>query len=129
MNLYSRYTESLLNRLCSLKTINDKEIYLAPYSIPNSFKGTDGKTVNMYNQGFSVRAEGVKLELAYDKDNTDLPPTERVENATGDMVTSRVKRVNFLLEKALEKMNSSTKKVESKNTPVLEEEDEGSLPF
>lgn len=106
MNLYSKYSETLLNRLASLNEVNSKQLLLSPYSIPNTFPGLDGKNITMYNQGFSVKSEGVKVGVAYDKDSKDLPPTEKLQDAQGNDTTSRVKRVNFLFEKASAKFTA-----------------------
>lgn len=127
MNLYSKYSENLLNRLCSLDVINDKELLLTPYAIPNTFNGTDGTVVNIYNQGVSVRAAGVKVELAFDHKNEALPKTERVQDAQGNDTTSRVKRINFLFDKVASKFKTAT--VGSESGPVMDESEDSDLPF
>lgn len=97
---YSKYTENLLNRLI-LTSPNDS-VYFFPYAIPADMKDENGKELKFYNQGVSVQVNSKKILPKYNKDNNytvggaELPKTERVENAEGETVTSRVKRVNFL---------------------------------
>lgn len=128
MSFYSKYAENLLNRLAGVKNIEDVEFTLAPYAIPNSFKDEKtNKTIEFYNQGFSVRAEGVKLEVAFKNDNKDLPPTERLQDAKGNDVTSRVKRVNFLYDNVLSKFNKPADASQGVSNDF--DDDEDSLPF
>lgn len=129
VGLYTKYTENLLNRLNSLSNISDKEITLAPYSIPNTFTGRDGNNVTMYNQGFSIKAEGVKLEVKYKNDNPALPKTEIVQDAQGNDTTSRVKRINFLLEEALGKLGNVSQKYLDTGVDVTDLTDDSDLPF
>ena len=131
MNLYSKYTENLLNRLTSLESWNDKNLTLSPYSISNTFPDKKtGKPVSIYNQGFSVRVEGVKVEVFYKNDDKKLPPTELVQDAQGNDTVSRVKRINFLFEQAMSKFSSTATNTTSSQKDVdLEDDDESQLPF
>lgn len=131
MNLYSKYSENLLNRLISLDSWNDKNLTLSPYSISNTFPDKKtGKPVSTYNQGFSVKVEGVKLEVAYKHDDKNLPPTELVQDAQGNDMVSRVKRINFLFEQAMSKFSSTATNTTSSQKDVdLEDDDESQLPF
>lgn len=128
MNLYSRYTENLLNRLNKLSKINNTVLSISPYSIPQTFKGKEGNDISIYNQGFSIKVNGNKLEVAYTNDDKDLPPTERVQDTQGNDTTSRVKRINFLLDKALGKFNPNETPSTTPPVDVDENEDDG-LPF
>lgn len=99
---YGKYTENLLGRLI-LTSPNDS-VYFFPYAIPSDSKDDQGKEFKFYNQGVSIQVGGKKIGQKYNKDNSykvngkELPLTERVQNAEGEMVTSRVKRVDFLYE-------------------------------
>ncbi len=99
--LYGKYTENLLSRLVSVKPTDS--IYFYPYAIPSTSKDeATGKEFSFYNQGVSITVAGKKIPSAYNKDNDykvngkELPKTERIANAEGELVTSRVNRVNFL---------------------------------
>jgi hypothetical protein len=125
--LYGKYTENLLNRLV-LTSPNDS-VYFFPYAIPAEMKDDQGKDFKFYNQGVSVQVSGKKILPKYNKDNNytingiTLPPTERVENAEGEMVTSRVKRINFLWAEFISKFGNiapvSATKTENKATPTM----------
>ncbi len=97
---YGKYTENLLGRLVLAKPTDS--IYFFPYAIPSTSKDDSGKEFSFYNQGVSIQVDGKKIGQKYNKDNKytvdgkALPLTERVQNAEGEMVTSRVKRVDFL---------------------------------
>lgn len=99
---YGKYTENLLGRLILTKP-NDS-VYFFPYAIPSDSKDDQGKDFKFYNQGVSIQVGGKKIGQKYNKDNNytvdgkELPKTERVQNAEGEMVTSRVKRVDFLYQ-------------------------------
>lgn len=99
---YGKYTENLLNRLVSVSPKDS--VYFFPYAIPSESKDDKGKDFKFYNQGVSIQINGKKVLPKYNKDNNYtvngviLPLTERVQNAEGEMVTSRVKRVDFLYE-------------------------------
>lgn len=111
--LYSKYAENLLNRLCGLSDF--KGIYLSPYAIPNEFEVEEKgkkKTVKNFNQGFSVKQDG-KVEMKYKHDNKDLPKTERVKNPSdGKLMTSRIARIDFLLDEVLLKFGEVSPKAE-----------------
>ena len=99
---YGKYTENLLGRLIAVNS--QDSIYFFPYAIPSESKDDQGKEFKFYNQGVSIQVGGKKILPKYNKDNNYtvngaiLPLTERVQNAEGEMVTSRVKRVDFLYE-------------------------------
>lgn len=93
VKFYSKYTENILNRICNLKSL--QKLMLVPYSIPSEYEG-----LKFYNQGASIILNGVKTDSKYNKDN-GLPALEKVQDAEGKDVTSRVKRINFLFEKAM----------------------------
>lgn len=97
---YGKYTENLLGRLVSVNPTDS--IYFFPYAIPSESKDDQENDFKFYNQGVSIQVDGKKVGQKYNKDNSYtvngkiLPLTERVQNAEGDMVTSRVKRIDFL---------------------------------
>lgn len=97
---YGKYTENLLGRLVLAQPTNS--VYFFPYAIPSTSKDDSGKEFSFYNQGVSIQVGGKKIGQKYNKDNSytvdgkALPLTERVQNAEGEMVTSRVKRIDFL---------------------------------
>jgi len=99
---YGKYTENLLGRLILTKPSDS--VYFFPYAIPSESKDDQGKDFKFYNQGVSIQVGGKKIGQKYNKDNNytvngkELPKTERVQNAEGEMVTSRVRRVDFLYE-------------------------------
>ena len=99
---YGKYTENLLGRL--LLTSPNDSVYFFPYAIPSDSKDDQGNEFKFYNQGVSIQVGGKKIGQKYNKDNNytvdgkELPKTERVQNAEGEMVTSRVKRVDFLYQ-------------------------------
>jgi hypothetical protein len=103
VKLYSQYAENLLNRLCNIDSFDG--LRLAPYAIPNSFQDEGGKKVLYYVQGVSVN-NGAKIEPKYAYDSTEMPKTERIKGADGKMVTSRVARIDFLLEQVQAKIGS-----------------------
>ena len=114
VKLYSQYAENLLNRLCNLDSFDG--LRLAPYAIPNSFEDENKKKVLYYIQGISVNSDG-KIEPKYSYDSTEMPKTERIKGADGKMVTSRVARVDFLLEKVQAKLGSDLVEVKSDELP------------
>jgi hypothetical protein len=106
IKLYSKYSENILNRLCTLSSFD--KVYLAPYAIPNEFEIEENgrkKKIKNFNQGFSVKVNNVKIDMKYKHDNVDLPKTERIEDGDGNLSTSRVKRINFLLAEANSRFN------------------------
>jgi single-stranded DNA-binding protein len=130
---YSKYTENILNRLCNIKSLSS-EMAFTPYSIPASFE-IEGKNINMYNQGVSIRVGGDKVEVKYNKDAPGkMPDTERVMNSEGKEQTSRVKRINFLFDevtKRLSELEVKAKQPATAEAPVgaQVEEDDDDLPF
>lgn len=135
---YSKYTENILNRFCNMKNITEQMTF-TPYAIPSEFE-IEGNTINMYNQGVSLKLKGVKVESKYAKETLgDMPGTERVMNSEGKEQTSRVKRINFLFDEVMSKFNKSEKSVPSKEAPASSAttqapaetatEDEDDLPF
>lgn len=95
---YSKYTENLLNRLLALTTIG--ELTFSPYSMPDTYTPEGQKEIKYYNSGISVKMGGEKIKPFYTGETVkDMPETERMKNAEGKMVTSRVARVDFLFEK------------------------------
>lgn len=109
---YGKYTENLLSRLVQVNPTDS--IYFFPYAIPSTSKDDQGNEFSFYNQGVSVQVNKNKIGLKYNKENNytvngkALPPTERVQNAEGEMVTSRVKRVDFLYAEFSEKFANLT---------------------
>ena len=92
VKFYSKYTENLLNRL--LNTNANQEFVFFPYQIPSEAE-IDGVNKKFYNQGVSLKANGVKIDSKYKADNKDLPPTEQIK-VQGKPQTSRDKRLDFL---------------------------------
>lgn len=138
---YGKYTENLLGRL--LLTKPSDSVYFFPYAIPSDAKDEQGKEFKFYNQGVSIQVGGKKVGQKYSKDNdykvggVELPKTERLQNAEGEMVTSRVKRVDFLynefitLFSNLETTPPKTEVHKNSTPPVtnFKEEEHSDLPF
>jgi len=103
-DFYGKISADLLNRLVNAPV--EKELNFRPYSIPSDFKDDKGVTINFYNAGVSIKNEGVKVERAFKRDN-GLPSSEQIEDANGEMQTSRVKQVNFLWSKIEGKFSSA----------------------
>lgn len=130
IKFYSKYTENLLNRLINVANLGNN-LTFTPYAIPAEFE-IEGKTVKVYNQGVSVREDGVKVENKYRAGDEKLPPTEQIQTAEGKSQTSRVKRINFLFDELMSKYQKTEKPVEktsTKKTIEVEEEDDSDLPF
>ena len=94
-DFYGKVCADFLNRLLNVNPEN--QLNFRPYSIPSSFEGDKG-TINFFNAGVSIKDNGTKIERAFKKDN-GLPATKQVQNAKGEMETSRVEQINFLWEK------------------------------
>lgn len=128
---YSKYTENILNRLANIGSLKD-ELVFTPYSIPADFE-IEGTRINMYNQGVSIRSEGEKVEVKYNKDNPGkMPDTERVTNSEGKEQTSRVKRINFLFDEVTSKFSSTeakSKTTSEKPASANTADDDDDLPF
>lgn len=92
IKFYSKYAENLLNRL--LNTNSSNELTFFPYAIPTEAE-IDGKNRKFYNQGISLKVNGVKVEPKYKADDKELPPTEQVK-VQGKATTSRDARLDFL---------------------------------
>lgn len=116
MKFYSKYTENILNRL--INAPQGAELTFFPYSIPNTAEMPDGKKLNFYTQGVSLKANGTKIEPKYKNDDAELPATEQVK-VQGKTTTSRDARLDFLYNKFSEMFTPSeaAPKTES-NTPV-----------
>lgn len=97
---YGKVSADFLNRLSSLKTL-EGVLAFSPYSIPSKFTTSDGKEIEFYQSGVSIKRNGEKVVRGYKKDE-GLPDSERVQDANGNDVTSRVKQINWLWEKVLE---------------------------
>jgi|TARA_B110000908_G_C10196087_1_gene422971 hypothetical protein len=94
---YSKYTENALNRLLSLRKMG--VLTFSPYSMPDTYTPEGGDMIKYYNSGISIKMDGEKVTPFYTGATIgDMPPTERVQDAEGKTVTSRVKRVSFLFE-------------------------------
>jgi len=141
---YGKYTENLLSRLVQVNPSDS--IYFFPYAIPSNSKDDQGNEFSFYNQGVSVQVNKNKIGSKYNKENNYtvngklLPATERVQNAEGEMVTSRVKRVDFLYAEFSEKFSNLTPPAKteiSKAIPAeafepatnVKEDDYQDLPF
>lgn len=112
---YGKVSANLLNRLLFLDTL-DKELVLSPYAIPSEFTTPEGKKINFYQSGVSVKDGNTKIKQAYYTEQ-GLPSTEQVQNAEGKMVTSRVKQINWLWDK-LQERTTGEPPIESTNTPA-----------
>lgn len=96
VKLYSKYAENLLNRIAN-STPNTK-LRFTPYAIPNDYVPDQRKPfekIKYYISGVSLKYGLEKINPKFKHE--DLPPTERIMNNEGVETTSRVKRVNFLL--------------------------------
>jgi len=101
---YGKTGSDFMNRLLALQ--GKTAIKFTPYQIPTENE-IEGKKIKYYNMGVSLKEGGEKIKGAFNKDN-GLPLSERVQNSEGQMVTSRVKLINFLWEKLLTKYNTPT---------------------
>lgn len=96
-NFYGKYSNDILNRLLSANL--SQNITFRPYSIPSEYAPEAGSVVKYNAQGVGMIQLGEKVPQAFNKEN-GLPPTERVKNPTnGEMITSRVNRIDFLWNK------------------------------
>lgn len=125
VKFYNKYVENFLNRLIN---INSNKLSLSPYSIPSEYEGK-----RFYNQGVVVYEDGSKVGPAIE--SKDLPQVEEVTNADGTTSFSRVKRIDFIWKKAMEKWEQINK-VEPSPVPASvadsfldDEDDGGDLPF
>ena len=99
MKFYSKYAENILNRLCNLDGLDN--ITLSPYAIPADMEVTENgkpKRVKYYNQGISLYRNKNKIAAKYTYESTEIPKSERVKNHDGKMVTSRVNRIDALVD-------------------------------
>lgn len=131
--MYSRYSENFLNRLSNLKNIETLNIKLRPYAMPTEFDGTDGNKIKMYSQGISVYVDGDKVEIKYNHENKKLPALQKFKNSQGKMETSRVDRVDFLLNDVLSNFNKNNvgthNEVINNSEAMDNEEEDDDLPF
>jgi hypothetical protein len=100
IDFYSKYSESLLNTLCSLS--NPRGITLRPFQ----FKSEELYNGNAYYiTGISIfeHLEDKPLKKTYL--NEDLPPVEEMTDNKGQTVISRVKRINFLFDQAVKNIS------------------------
>ena len=125
---YGKVSADFLNRLLNVENLKGQELSFSPYSIPSSYTPEGGKEVKFYQSGVSVKNSEGKVERAL-KANDGLPSSERVQNAEGQMVTSRVKQVNFLWEKLQSNLESSTPTATNKPLSKQEPVEVDSLPF
>lgn len=130
---YSKYTENILNRLANAKSLTSN-LTFTPYSMATEFTVEEtGQNIKMYNQGVSLRLNGEKIDVKYNKDNPGkMPATERVMNSEGKEQTSRVKRINFLFDEVTKKFSevevkSAPSKVEAQAT--VDDDNDDDLPF
>ncbi len=105
VKFYSKYAENLLNRL--LNTDAKQEFVFFPYQISSEAE-IDGVSRKFYNQGVSLRADGVKIDSKYKSDNKNFPPTEQIK-VQGKPQTSRDKRLDFLYENFCKHFDNSVK--------------------
>ena len=129
---YGKYSEDVINRL--LNADLNIETKFIPYAVPHEFVPEGKKRkVTFFYSGVALRQNGEKIEVKYDAKNEDLPSTERIKNAEGLLVTSRVDRVDFLWEKLQEKLKDfqpSQPEVELKSEkPDIEDMEDDDLPF
>jgi hypothetical protein len=94
-DFYGKVCADLLNRLLSVNPAS--ELNFRPYSIPSSFD-LNGKTINFYSSGVSIKDAGVKIDRKYKGKDSGLPATAQVQNSKGEDETSRVAQINFLWE-------------------------------
>lgn len=109
-DFYGKVCADFLNRLLSVNPAN--EINFRPYSIPASAE-INGRTIEYYNSGVSMKDAGVKTERFLKGENSGLPRTVQITNAKGEQETSRVEQINFLWEKVAAKFSigSTTQEV------------------
>lgn len=123
IKFYTKYVENLLNRIIN---INSHNLSFSPYSIPSEWEGK-----KFYSQGIVIYEDGHKVQGSIKAE--DLPPVEEVLNTDGTKAYSRVKRINFLFEKAMERFNSLAPVIETAPAAALIDEsdfdDDGDLPF
>ncbi len=122
---YGKTGSDFMNRLLALQNRNG--IKFTPYQIPTENE-IDGKNIKYYNMGVSLRENGEKIKGAFNKEN-GLPGSERVQNAEGQMVTSRVKQINFLWERLQSKfgeVSQPTVPQSAQSNTTMEADD---LPF
>jgi len=131
---YSKYTENILNRLlnCDLSL----NITLRPYSMPSDFD-LNGQKKKYNNQGVSINQNSLKIDGFYKAESEEMPKTEVVQDANGKDAVSRVKRINFLFQKVVEKFSVITQ--QESQTPINEapfptatdfkEEEHNDMPF
>lgn len=122
-DFYGKVSADFLNRLLNVNPEN--ELNFRPYSIPSSAE-INGKTVNFYNSGVSIKDNGVKIERNFKGENSGLPKTEQITNSQGKQETSRVAQINFLWEKMEAKFasvnsNTSPKPQAQESAPALKE--------
>lgn len=108
---YNKVASDFLNRLASIKDTG-AELSFRPYSIPSSAE-IEGRKVKFYNSGVSIREDGKKVDRAFDSEK-GLPGTERIKDAQGEDVTSRVKQVDFLFDKIAGKFSTPEGEVQQK---------------
>lgn len=127
---YGKTSADFLNRLANIKDFSN-ELSFNPYSIPAEAE-IEGKKVQFYNQGVSIRENGAKTERSFNSES-GLPGTEQIVNAEGKPVTSRVKQVNFLFDKVTAKFGKAesapAQTAKAKQEPVTVEDDHDDLPF
>lgn len=122
--LYSKYSEDFLNRFLA---DFQGTVSIRPYSIPSDFADESGKVIRFNNQGVAIYKEG-KIEKTIR--SKDLPPKDEYVDGEGKSRTTNRSRVEFLLQKAKEKLDvgkKQTPKIEEYDIPNLDTEDD--LPF
>jgi len=102
-DFYGKVAADFLNRLLNVNV--ESQLNFRPYSIPASFE-IDGRTIDFYQAGVSIKDNGVKTERFYKGEDSGLPKTEQVQNSKGEDETSRVNQINFLWEKVETKFAS-----------------------
>lgn len=127
---YGKVASDFLNRLLSIKDTG-AQIVFNPYQIPTESE-IGGNKIKYYASGVSLKEAGEKLKWAFTQEN-GLPSSERIKDAEGKDVTSRVKQIDFLFEKVSAKYQGAAPSQETKSEEPAKREpavaSKDSLPF
>ena len=88
-SFYGKVASNLMNRLVALESTTDI-VTFNPYAVPDNYEG------RAFYQSGVVLYQNDKKVLTKFKQTDGLPSSERVQDAQGKEVTSRVKQNNFL---------------------------------
>lgn len=120
IKFYNKYVENFLNRLLN---VTSRKLTLSPYSIPSDYEGRQ-----FLNQGILIRESNEKIPAKIKAE--ELPAVEEITNPDGTKGYSRVKRIDFLYEKAVAHFNSLKSEVKAVTAAdLLLEDEEDDLPF